>query len=148
MQPLRRLAWVPALDGLRGLAVLIAYHADALWSSWSGETFELLRPVGGFIGVDLFFVLSGFLLTALLLDRSRGGVKVLDFYLRRALRLVPGLVFALVVYSAVTVRTGEWDLRQVLVSASFLGNWSWKWPDLAMPFALGHLWSVATEAQM
>ena len=149
-QTIRRLGAVPALDGLRGAAVLlvVGYHADAFWNGWTGPNFQALRPIGAFIGVDLFFVLSGFLLTAILFGRSERGAWVFDFYRRRARRLVPALLLGLVCFAAYTAAIGHWVPGDVLVGISFLTNWSWKWPELGPPFALGHLWSVAIEAQL
>ncbi|MDQ3293420.1 MAG: acyltransferase, partial [Actinomycetota bacterium] len=78
-----RLEHQPALDGLRGVAVLavIAFH---LWPD--------LLP-GGFLGVDTFFVVSGYLITGLLLaeHRASGGIDLRAFWLRRARRLLPAL---------------------------------------------------------
>src|SRR5664280_1156207 len=83
-------AWVgpwPALDGIRALAVsaVVIYHLGASWLP------------GGFLGVDVFFVLSGFLITSLLLDewRRTGWISVGRFYLRRARRLLPALYLML-----------------------------------------------------
>ena len=85
-----RLTRVAALDGLRGVAILtvMLFHATL----YRGP-----RPSGGFLGVDLFFVLSGFLITALLMQewQRSGGVALGAFYARRALRLLPAL-FALI----------------------------------------------------
>src|SRR5688572_33093349 len=79
------LGYRPALDGVRGLAILavLAVHTNHLFG-WS-----LLK--GGSIGVDIFFVLSGFLITCILLEEweHTGHVSLRNFYLRRFLRLVP-----------------------------------------------------------
>ena len=80
----RPLAYRPDIDGLRALAVLIVvlFHADVTGLG------------GGFVGVDIFFVLSGFLITCLLLEEwaGTGTVNLRHFYLRRCLRLVPALI--------------------------------------------------------
>ncbi|MEX0790270.1 MAG: acyltransferase, partial [Actinomycetota bacterium] len=85
--PSSSLGYMPALDGLRALAVfaVLAYHADLPWAR------------AGFLGVDVFFVISGYLITALLLsEHSRNGrVSLRRFWSRRALRLLPGLVVML-----------------------------------------------------
>src|SRR5690242_1364940 len=86
-----RLGYRPALDGLRGAAILgvLAFHTHHLFG-WS-----VLR--GGNIGVDIFFVLSGFLITALLLEEWEGTrtIAIKRFYWRRALRLLPALLLLL-----------------------------------------------------
>jgi hypothetical protein len=80
-----RLGYRPALDGLRGISILavMVYHGHVFW---------LVR--GGFLGVDIFFVLSGFLITSLLLEEwtQMRTISVKNFYMRRALRLLPALV--------------------------------------------------------
>ena len=87
------LGHAPALDGLRGVALVLVliYH-------FLGVNGPL---PGGWSGVDVFFVLSGFLITALILDEKRlhGHVALGRFYARRALRLMPALIFMLVVWS-------------------------------------------------
>jgi peptidoglycan/LPS O-acetylase OafA/YrhL len=87
-----RLGFRPELDGLRGVAILLV-----LMSHFSGF------PRGGFLGVDLFFVLSGFLITSLLLEEAfeRGDVRLLSFYARRALRLLPALLVFMIALLAV-----------------------------------------------
>ena len=85
-----RIGYVPALDGMRGVAVLLvmAFHARAPFLP------------GGFMGVDVFFVLSGFLITCLLLAEreQKGHIDLKNFYMRRALRLLPAVVAFLGVY--------------------------------------------------
>lgn len=84
----------PELDGVRGLAVLIVilFHAR-------GANGQRILP-GGYIGVDVFFVLSGFLITCLLVQeyQVRGRIDLGRFWVRRALRLLPALVLLLAVY--------------------------------------------------
>src|SRR5215813_8025429 len=90
-----RLGYLPGLDGLRALAVLavLFYHADLLWLP------------GGFLGVEVFFVVSGYLITSLLLSeyRKEGRVDLVRFWLRRARRLLPavGVLIAVVMVLAV-----------------------------------------------
>ena len=92
LDPMGRLGYVPALDGIRGLAIalVVAMHAFGF-------------PAGGFIGVDLFFVLSGFLITTLLLDEldATGRISLRRFYERRVRRLFPALLVLLIVYTVV-----------------------------------------------
>src|SRR5215210_1594488 len=84
-----RLPYLPGLDGLRALAVLavLLYHAGLAWIP------------GGFLGVEVFFVISGYLITALLLAewRVRGRIDLKAFWLGRARRLLPALYLVLVV---------------------------------------------------
>ena len=115
-----RFGYRPALDGLRGLAVLavISFHA------WHG-----LVP-GGWLGVDVFFVLSGFLITWLLVqERLRtGGLALTRFYARRALRLLPALAVALpmavlVAWMFDPARLGA-TLSEALSSLFYVSNWT------------------------
>lgn len=89
--PLQSFQDRPALDGLRALAILpvLLYHADATFAT------------GGFLGVDLFFVLSGYLITSLLVIEARreGAIFLRGFWLRRARRLFPGLLVTLLLVS-------------------------------------------------
>src|ERR1043165_6922122 len=86
-----RLGYRPALDGVRGIAILavLAFHTHHIFQ-WS-----ILR--GGTAGVDIFFVLSGFLITALLIEewQYNGEISLKGFYWRRILRLVPALLIVL-----------------------------------------------------
>src|SRR5688572_9779295 len=90
-----RLPYMPGLDGLRALAVIavLLYHAGISWIP------------GGFLGVEVFFVLSGYLITALLLAewRTRGSVDLKAFWLGRARRLLPALYLVLIVTLAYAV---------------------------------------------
>jgi peptidoglycan/LPS O-acetylase OafA/YrhL len=145
---------LPALDGLRGVAILsvIAFHLGLGWAS------------GGFLGVDLFFVLSGFLITSLLLEEwgTTVRIKLGAFWGRRARRLLPA-VFAVVIvvivyavatqrYSAVVpnsvvARTQFNDLRGDALSTLFyFANWNQIFlHPLLSP--LSHAWSLAVEEQ-
>ena len=86
--------YIPGLDGLRAVAVLcvIAYHINASWAR------------GGMLGVGVFFTLSGYLITDLLLEhyRRRGNLGLGQFWLRRARRLLPALFVMLVTVSVLT----------------------------------------------
>ena len=98
---------VPALDGIRGIAVLQVFVAHFHWIVSTDPYFNAVTPwhwlnktlEPGFLGVDIFFVLSGFLITALLLkDRERNQPGMFRrFYVRRALRLLPALYAILIV---------------------------------------------------
>jgi peptidoglycan/LPS O-acetylase OafA/YrhL len=137
----------PALDGIRALsvAIVIAYHAGLGWMR------------GGFFGVEVFFVVSGFLITTLLLDEraARGSVSLRGFWARRARRLFPALFVVLLAVSlwAVLVQTEfAADLRRTLLpSVLYVSNWAEIFGDVpyfapATP-PLRHLWSLAVEEQ-
>jgi peptidoglycan/LPS O-acetylase OafA/YrhL len=142
----RGLGYVPSLDGLRGVAIaaVMVFHSTARNGS--------LLP-GGFIGVDVFFVLSGFLITVLLaheFDRH-GAISFRRFYMRRALRLLPALAVMLAVFNLYSLLAlpREVATRNAVDSAIALfysANWTralgWRRPDL-----LGHTWSLSIEEQ-
>ena len=139
----------PGLDGVRALAVLVvmAFH-------------EGMRGLpGGFLGVDVFFVLSGYLITDLLVAQRarRGRVDLRGFWTRRARRLLPALAVVLVtVTAAVAVaEPGQLDaLRPALAAAAtYSSNWYEAYHDVSYfasfgpPPPLQHLWSLAIEEQ-
>ena len=140
---------LPGLDGLRGIAVLavVLYHAD------------LGILPGGFLGVDVFFVLSGFLITNLLLSEllTDGAINFKTFYIRRIRRLVPALVAVLlagILIAGFVVSDIGYTLRRDLPWAlSFTLNWSYLIGDqsyfvnISRPPILQHLWSLAIEEQ-
>jgi peptidoglycan/LPS O-acetylase OafA/YrhL len=135
------------LDGLRAVAILavLLHHLAAFLVP---STFDWLLP-GGFLGVDIFFVLSGFLITSIVASHLESQRPwLLGFYRRRGRRLLPALVALLVgvtVLSAAVGRPG--DLAGTwAASLAFLFNWAWLGPlepnDLSH-----HLWSIAVEGQ-
>jgi peptidoglycan/LPS O-acetylase OafA/YrhL len=140
---------LPGLDGLRGIAVLavIIYHADI----------SLL--VGGFLGVDVFFVLSGFLITSLLIDEltRTNTVDRARFYIRRIRRLMPALFLVLlfsVLVSGLFVLDAAYHVRRDLPWAvTFVLNWSYLFfeqsyfVNISRPPLLQHLWSLSVEEQ-
>ena len=141
--------YVPALDGLRALSVLavLAFHA------------ELAGAPGGFLGVEVFFVVSGYLITALLLleERGSGAISLPKFWLRRARRLLPAL-FAVLVVTLVASLTLAPDALAETCSDSvaalfYVSNW-WQvvhrhsyFMAIERPPLLLHLWSLAIEEQ-
>jgi peptidoglycan/LPS O-acetylase OafA/YrhL len=141
----RRLGYRPALDGIRALAIVGVVLLHAL--EW---------PSGGALGVDLFFVLSGFLITTLLLEEhaEHGTVSLRAFYRRRAYRLLPALFLMLGVYLAVAagaaLARGE-SLSQplfgVLAGLGYFTNLAQMTDPSSMPRSLTHLWSLAEEEQ-
>lgn len=140
------IGYIPALDGLRALAVTVVY------------IFHATKPLstGGFIGVDIFFVISGFLITALLVKEwnKYAGINFKNFYIRRALRLLPALILLLIVYLIVTqtflrgVVKGatEQAWGDVLIVLFYVSNWT-RALGLGRPNVLGHAWSLSTEEQ-
>ncbi len=115
----KRLGYRPALDGLRGVAILLVVPFNLHWG-----------VSAGYIGVDLFFVLSGFLITVLLLEerQSKGRISLRSFYVRRALRLLPALVLLLLFVVVVgTVAFAPEIAREYYVAALatlfFVANW-------------------------
>ena len=144
-----RLSYSPGLDGLRALAVMavLLYHADLTWIP------------GGFLGVEVFFVISGYLISALLLAewRQKGRINLKDFWLRRARRLLPALYVLLVVTLtfAVVFLPGEVaGLRGDVVAAlGYVTNWflifgqESYFESVGRPSVLQHLWSLAVEEQ-
>ena len=140
--------YMPGLDGLRALAVLavIAYHLGLSWAP------------GGLLGVGVFFTLSGYLITDLLLAQwNAGNLRLGDFWLRRARRLLPGLFLMMIVVTvwvSVTDRSELTDLRgQVLSASIYVNNW-WQisqhvsyFARFGPPSPLNHLWSLAVEEQ-
>ncbi|HEV7762628.1 MAG TPA: acyltransferase [Acidimicrobiales bacterium] len=144
-----RLGHRPALDGVRGLAIVavLLYHVGQ--TIWPGAH-DWLAP-GGFVGVDLFFALSGFLITSLLLEEAQRlrRIDLGGFLERRAVRLLPALAVALgVIFVAALFGHGE-NTPQELLSRSlwnlaFLQNWDI--PNRLVS-ELGHTWSLAVEGQ-
>jgi peptidoglycan/LPS O-acetylase OafA/YrhL/lysophospholipase L1-like esterase len=141
--------YMPGLDGLRALAVLavIAYHLGVGWAP------------GGLLGVGVFFTLSGYLITDLLLGRydNTGRLELADFWLRRARRLLPALFVMLAVVAAWVTLLDRGQLAPVrgavVSSAAYVSNWwliaqhSSYFARFAPPMPLGHLWSLAVEEQ-
>jgi peptidoglycan/LPS O-acetylase OafA/YrhL len=138
----------PALDGMRGLAILSVLLAHVWFHPTKPQLFH-----GGFIGVDVFFVLSGFLITALLLQEHQrtGRIRLGRFYLRRALRLLPALLGLLVICWLSPPGWGlkddlarlRADTRSVLL---YYHNWrAGLARDVSLPFL--HFWSLAVEEQ-
>ncbi len=141
--------YIPAIDGLRAIAVIavLLYHLGFGWIP------------GGFLGVDLFFVISGYVITRLLLDsiQRSGGLDLRGFYAGRIRRLLPPLLFMLVITA---IFVGVWapdSMRRFITDAPFaitgLMNWwlVFKHQDyfesFGRPPLLQHTWSLGVEAQ-
>jgi peptidoglycan/LPS O-acetylase OafA/YrhL len=150
--------YLPALDGLRALAVagVIAYHLGFGWAK------------GGYLGVDLFFVLSGFLITSLLLEEwtSTARIHLGAFWARRARRLLPALFLLLLAIAVFVVLEGrlgapgsiaQIDLSglrgDALATLFYVANWhsifahQSYFAQFAAPSPLEHTWSLAIEEQ-
>jgi peptidoglycan/LPS O-acetylase OafA/YrhL len=142
--------YLPALDGVRAVAILavIAYHLGYGWAS------------GGYLGVDLFFVLSGFLITSLLVEErnNTGSVRLGSFWGRRARRLLPALLVMLALLSIwVAISPGTTDLSQLrgdgLATIFYFANWhqlfahQTYFTQFEAPSPLQHTWSLAIEEQ-
>jgi peptidoglycan/LPS O-acetylase OafA/YrhL len=149
---------VPALDGLRGLAILLVMaHHFVIYSGLekTGAVDRLFRAVvyPGWSGVDLFFVLSGFLITGILLDAKGRRGYFRNFYMRRFLRIFPlyygFLLVFFVVLPALFPRGEECILpfREQLWYWSHLTNVEFAREGWPACLAVGHLWSLAVEEQ-
>jgi peptidoglycan/LPS O-acetylase OafA/YrhL len=138
----------PALDGLRAIAVMsvLAYHFGANWAK------------GGFLGVDMFFVLSGYLITSLLLvEWARNGrIQFAAFWARRARRLLPALflvLIAVVIWARIALNANQW--HSIRLDALWTFFYSANWHFIAAgqsyfsstPSPLRHTWSLAIEEQ-
>jgi peptidoglycan/LPS O-acetylase OafA/YrhL len=140
--------YMPGLDGLRAIAVLgvVLYHLKFGWAE------------GGLLGVGVFFTLSGYLITDILLNQvNHGGIKLKSFWLARARRLLPALFLMLIVVMAWVTVIGPHqpsDFRIAELSAvGYFNNWWLVFHDVsyfarfAPPSPLNHLWSLSVEEQ-
>lgn len=145
----RGIQYIPAIDGLRALAVIAVmfYHLGFSWIP------------GGFLGVDLFFVISGYVITRLLLDSiaQSGGLDLRGFYLARARRLLPALLFTII---TTTIAIGIWapdTIKRFVTDMPFALSGTMNWwlvakeqdyfESIGRPPLLQHTWSLAVEAQ-
>jgi peptidoglycan/LPS O-acetylase OafA/YrhL len=141
--------YLPGLDGLRAIAVaaVIAYHLGYGWAQ------------GGLLGVAVFFTLSGYLITDILVGQwaARGRIKLGDFWLRRARRLLPAL-FVMLAVVTLWVNLGARSFLpgfrgNVIASLGYVSNWWYidqhasYYARFAPPAPLDHLWSLAVEEQ-
>lgn len=139
-----RLGYVPALDGVRGVAILavMAFNGQFIWMG------------GGFLGVDIFFTLSGFLITALLIQGYDPitGIGLKNFYFRRALRLLPALFLLILFCIAYALLLQPSDkaantLNGVVYSLFYVANWAQAPPNPPGIGPLSHTWSLSVEEQ-
>jgi peptidoglycan/LPS O-acetylase OafA/YrhL len=149
MSAQRGIKYIPAIDGLRAVAVIavMLYHLGVPWIP------------GGFLGVDLFFVISGYVITRLLLDsiQRSGGLDLRAFYKSRVRRLLPPLVFMVV---TTTLFIGVWapdTIKRLLTDTPFALTGFMNWwlvfrqqdyfEAIGRPPLLQHTWSLGVEAQ-
>jgi peptidoglycan/LPS O-acetylase OafA/YrhL len=140
-----RLGHRPALDGVRGLAILtvMVVHTGA-------ESFA-----GGFLSVDVFFVLSGFLITSVLLQEwdGRGTIRLKNFYARRALRLLPALFVLLLALAWLSLNMPFFPeaalqiRREIVYTFFYVTNWAIAFGAMSPLGILGHAWTLAIEEQ-
>ena len=148
--PPPRSARIPALDGVRALAVIavMAYHGGVVFAR------------GGFLGVDVFFVLSGYLITTLLLAEwgHDHRINLSAFWARRARRLLPALVLLLLAVACYARLSAPADTlgslrRDALATLAYVANWRYilagrsYFARSAAPSLLQHTWSLAIEEQ-
>lgn len=147
---------IPALDGLRGIAILLvafahfigAYHIS---SRADAAVYETLRA--GWCGVDLFFVLSGFLITGILVETKTASNYFQSFYMRRFLRIFPlyYACLALWFFGFGSVAESQGWTASAIGQDRQLWYWlyvsNWMVPEHEAVGALGHLWSLAVEEQ-
>ena len=145
----RGIQYIPAIDGLRAIAVIavIFYHLGFFWIP------------GGFLGVDLFFVISGYVITRLLLDSiaRSGGLDLRGFYKARARRLLPPMIFMILVTGLYISIWAQDSIKRFLIDTPFALSGSINWwlvareqdyfEAIGRPPLLQHTWSLAVEAQ-
>lgn len=154
------LAHIPSLDGVRGLAIVLVLACHFTWgASPNGLIDKIVLHVAwsGWFGVDLFFVLSGFLITRILLAARGGPHYFRNFYIRRTLRIFP-LYYAVLAATLIlpplidgSVRGADW-----FATLDRFGPWLWSYAsNIRLALAgkwevggmLGHFWSLAVEEQ-
>jgi peptidoglycan/LPS O-acetylase OafA/YrhL len=139
-----KLGYRPELDGLRGISILLVYIH---------HLYHPLLP-GGFFGVDVFFVLSGFLITSLLVQEweREGSISLKNFYIRRVLRLMPALITLILIIGGFALifldkrRTAE-TYQGIWLTLSYASNWLYAFGYFSANNPLGITWSLAIEEQ-
>ncbi|HEY4366343.1 MAG TPA: acyltransferase [Steroidobacteraceae bacterium] len=137
--PIVNRTYYPALDGLRAVAVMIVLVAHA----------HIRVVSSGGVGVDIFFVLSGFLITTILSAEAerRGNIDLRNFYIRRVLRLAPCLLLTTVVFAVLAyLQTQRWPWTQLAIALTHTANWARALFDVKLG-AIDHYWSLAIEEQ-
>src|SRR5579862_8462035 len=139
--------YLPGLDGLRAIAVgaVVFYHLGFPWAE------------GGLLGVGVFFTLSGYLITDILLgDVERGGLRLGGFWAARARRLLPALLVLLAVVPLWVALVGPWSpglIATAVAALLYVSNWQLVFQHVSYfdrftaPRPLDHLWSLGVEEQ-
>ena len=140
----------PALDGLRAISILLVLTVHLRLIAPHSKAF---LPLGGFLGVDVFFVISGFLITSLLLaeHRQSGSISLKNFYYRRILRLFPALTAVLLFACLVALVVGSFSalgLTNIRLASTvfYFANWIRAYEGTDTWF-LFHFWSLSVEEQ-
>ena len=146
----RQYSWRPEIQSLRavGVATVVLFH---LWPSLVS---------GGYVGVDVFFVISGFLITGMLVRQAEasGRINLLNFYFRRIRRLLPAATLVLVAVAVfVPLLPSPWwheTAVQIAASALYVQNWQMAWlatdyfGSTDLPSPVQHYWSLSIEEQL
>ena len=141
--------YIPAIDGLRAVAVfaVLLYHLGVKWLP------------GGFLGVDLFFVISGYVITRVILDsiQSANGLDLREFYYGRVRRLYPGLLLLIMVTTVLAATIAPDAIRRIVLDVPYVltGTNNWHLVAIHQDYfqtvgrapMLQHTWSLAVEAQ-
>ena len=141
--------YIPAIDGLRAIAVfaVVLYHLGIKWLP------------GGFLGVDLFFVISGYVITRVILDsiQSANGLDLREFYYARVRRLLPGLLILIVVTTVLAATIAPDAIRRIVLDVPYVltGTNNWHLVAIHQDYfqtvgrapMLQHTWSLAVETQ-
>ncbi|EGQ0324465.1 acyltransferase, partial [Staphylococcus pseudintermedius] len=140
--------YLPGLDGLRAISVIaiIIYHLNAQWLA------------GGFLGVDTFFVISGYLITSLLLFEYENyqTIDLANFWIKRFKRLIPAMLFVTLVSVLYVALFAPQILHSIkgdaIAALLYVSNWWYIFQDVDYfdqfkPMPLKHLWSLAVEEQ-
>jgi peptidoglycan/LPS O-acetylase OafA/YrhL len=138
------LEYRPELDGLRGISIMLVL---------THHFYYPLLP-GGFFGVDIFFVLSGFLITSLLVKEwnQKGKINLKNFYFRRVLRLIPALILFMLVTGIVallflTQKEASKTYQGIWLTLCYASNWFYAFRSFSASNLLGITWSLAIEEQ-
>lgn len=142
--PVFKLGYRPELDGLRGISILLVFIHHLYYP---------LMP-GGFLGVDMFFVLSGFLITSLLIEEweRHGSINLKNFYIRRAFRLMPAvflIILSLALYAIffLDAATADKTYQGIWLTLSYTSNWIYSFDFASADNPLGVTWSLSIEEQ-